>query len=147
MNARTFIAPTTLLALSLLAAPAFANGGAPQDSTTLKPVRAIATEAPPQKIFKGHQATQLLALETNVRPRDVHMIETHLRRGLPYDFRLQQRAGKRFAEALGPERYTAWSQGRPIQLYSPAVIEAARRMAGNVPDDRAAEANRVAVNP
>ncbi len=145
MNIGTHIIPSALLAATLLAAPAFANAGEPQDGTTLKPVRAVAHA--PQKIFRGHQAAQLLALETNVRPRDVRMIEIAVFRQMPYQFRSQQRAGQRFAQALGPERYAAWSHGRPIQLYSPAVIQEANRMAGIAPDHRGTVDTSVAVNP
>lgn len=151
MNARTAITPSALLAAALLAAPLFAApasaaGGEPQDGTTLKPVRAI---APPvqQKVFRGRQATRLLALETELEPKDVRMIETTISRGTSYAFRSQQRTGQRFAEALGPERYAAWSRGRPIPLYSPAVIEEANRMAGTLPDGRARAIELVAVNP
>lgn len=144
MNIRTFIIPSTLLAATLLAAPALAAGGEPQDGTTLKPVRAVA-HSQPEKIFRGYQAFQLLALETGVRPRDVRMIETTVARNAQYQFGWQKKTGKRFAEALGPERYSAWSSGHSIQLYSPAAFEAANRMAGRSPGNGGLD--RVAVNP
>lgn len=143
MNVRNRIAPSIVLAATLLSGPAFAAGGEPQDGTTLKPVRAVAP--PPQKIFRGHQADRLLALETGVRPRDVQMIETTVARNARYQFGWQQKTGTRFAEALGPERYSAWSSGHSIQLYSPAVIEEANRMAGRASGRDAFD--RVAVLP
>lgn len=145
MNIGTHIIPSALLAATLLAAPAFANAGEPQDGTTLKPVRAVAHA--PQKIFRGHQAAQLLALETGVRARDVKMIEINIARKTRYQFRRQQETEQRFASALGPARFSAWSSGRPIQLYSPAVIQEANRMAGIAPDRRGAVDTSVAVNP
>lgn len=145
MNVRNSVAPTALLAATLLAAPVFAAGGDPQDGTTLKPVRAVAQA--PQKIFHGHRADRLLALETNVRPQDVRMIGTNIARNARYQFGWQQQTGRRFAEALGPERFSAWSHGRPIPLYSPAVIQEANRMAGRAPDSGIRGLERVAVNP
>lgn len=144
MNARNFVAPAVVLVASLLAAPVCTAGG-PQDGTTFKPVRAVVQ--PPQKTFHGHQADQLLALETNVRPRDVKMIETTVAHNARYQFGWQQKTGKRFEEALGSERYTAWANGQPIQLYSPAVIDAANRMAGLAPDHGTRGLERVAINP
>lgn len=146
MNVRTLIVPSTLLAASLLSVPAFAAGGDPQDSTTLKPVRVVA-QPPREKVFHGIRATRLLALETDVRPQDVRMIETTIARNARYQFGWQQKTGRRFAEALGSERFTAWSRGRPISLYSPAVIEEANRMAGLSPDNDAGTLDRVAINP
>ncbi|TLX22868.1 hypothetical protein [Thermomonas fusca] len=143
MNVRNFIVPSAVLAATLLSGSAFAAGGEPQDGTTLKAVRAVAQA--PQKVFRGHQADQLLALETGVRPRDVRMIETTVARNARYQFGWQQKTGKRFAEALGSDRYNAWSRGHSIQLYSPAVIEEANRMAGRAPNSSTLE--RVAVNP
>ncbi len=143
MNVRNFIVPSAVLAATLLSGPAFAAGGEPQDGTTLKPIRAVAP--PPQKVFRGHQADQLLALETGVRPRDVRMIETTVAHDAQYELGWQKRTERRFAEALGPERYNAWSSGHSIQLYSPAVIEEANRMAGR--SSGRDTLDRVAVNP
>ena len=145
MKLRNLVVPSVVLTAALLAAPVSAAGGDPQDGTTFKPVRAVVQ--PPQKIFNGHRADKLLALETNVRPRDVKMIETTVARNARYQFGWQQKTGKRFADALGPERYAAWTHGQPIQLYSPAVIDEANRMAGLATDHGTGGLERVAINP
>lgn len=146
MNVRNFcIVTSALLVATLLAGPgpASAAGGEPQDRTTLKPIRAV--NQPPQKIFSGYQADKLLALETGVTPRDVRMIETTVARNEHYKFLRQRKIERRFAEALGSERFAMWSSGHSIQLYSPAVIEEANRMAGRASDRDTLD--RVAVNP
>lgn len=145
MSIRHFIIPSAVLVATLLSGSALAAGGEPQDGTTLKPVRAVAQ--PPQKVFSGHQAVQLLALETGVQPRDVRMIETTIARNARYQLLRQRKIERRFAEALGPERFTTWSHGDPIQLYSPAVIEEANRMAGRAPHSDSRGLERVAVVP
>lgn len=145
MSIRHFIIPSAVLVATLLSGSALAAGGEPQDGTTLKPIRAVAQ--PPQKIFRGIQATRLLALETGVQPRDVRTIEITLARNTYYKYKRQKMAERRFAEALGPERFTTWSHGDPIQLYSPAVIEEANRMAGRAPHSDSRGLERVAVVP
>lgn len=137
---------SSALLATLLAAPAFAAGLPPQDGTTLKPVRALA-QTTQEKTFRGARAIQLLALETNVQPQDVRMIARTIARKTHYQFGVQRDIGQRFADALGSERFDAWSHGRPVALYSPAVIDEANRMAGLSPQDRGQRLERVAVNP
>lgn len=128
MNVLPCTALSALLATALLAAPAFAAGGDPQQrETSLQPIRATMAHAP----FRGYQASQLLALETNLTTPQVRMVERVTFRHASYAVRAQRNIGRQFAQALGEERYTAWASGRPIALYSPAVLHAANRMASN----------------
>jgi len=146
MNVRLNIAPALLLTAAVLAGPALA--GEPQEKPipTLAPVHPELAPPVRQRVFRGYQADQLLALETGVRARDVRMIQNTLQSHANFRTRAEQKIGKRFAQALGEERYTTWANGRPIRLYSPEVINAANRMAGLAPEPSATEA-RVAIAP
>jgi hypothetical protein len=139
MNARHYIAKSALLAIAVLAAPAFAASSGQQGETSLQPVRATAQPVP----IGGYRAIQLLALETDLTPKQVQMVTKTVARHERFHLRAEQKVGQRFAQALGSERYARWAAGHAIPLHSPAVLEAARGMA-NVAANRAVV---VAVNP
>lgn len=133
---------TLLFALVAIAsAPAFAAGGDPQE-TTLDPV-----QASHEKPISGRRAVNLIALETQLEAPDVLMVmrtEVNHRR---YPFRFQRDLSTQFKNALGTERFTTLISGQPIELYSPAVLQAVRGMSGITTTDAATSGLRVAVNP
>ncbi len=119
---------TTFFFLTLLAAataPAFAADGNPQQ-TTLNPVRAI-SPAP----ISGFHALQLLGLETGLSTPQVRMVLTTVSHDANFRFRAERNMARQFTQSLGPERYTDLIAGHPIELHSPAVLEAARNMAAS----------------
>lgn len=131
----------TFLTLAAIAAPAFAANGAPQE-TTLDSVRA--TQPAP---IGGHRALQLLGLETDLDANQVRMVlvtEAHQAR---YRVRSDRDVARKFANALGTERYTDLIEGQPIALSSPAVLEAARQMGMAIAASPQAPAILVASNP
>jgi hypothetical protein len=142
--------PLALVLLSAAAAPAFAGGNDPQQETNLNPVTAARPAMPP---IGGFQAIRLLALETDLTPRQVRMVENTVAHDEYFRFLADKKVAERFALALGRERYADWAAGRPIQLHSPAVIEAARNMASAAKNGRGRDAEpdlravRVALNP
>jgi hypothetical protein len=119
---------TSSFVLALLAAatsPALAAAeGGPQE-TNLQTVRAVA-EAPAP--IRGHDALKLLALETDLTARDVRLVLTTEARNARYDLRFERDMARRFAASLGPERFADLVAGLPIELHSPAVLDAASNM-------------------
>ncbi|MFT3754724.1 MAG: hypothetical protein QM769_02050 [Pseudoxanthomonas sp.] len=128
----------SLLALATAAMPALAADDGPQQETNLNPVIA---EKPAPRPIGGYKAKQLLALETNLTPQQVRMIEHTVASRQEYRFLFQKKVAKQFKESLGSERYAAWATGHPIALHSPAVLEAVRGMA-NATDGHDTEASR-----
>ena len=117
------------LALALLAvaaSPTLVASEADPQETSLQPVRAVL--APPKPIG-GYKALKLLALETDLTTHDVRLVLTTEVRNARYDFRSDLNKARQFESSLGSERYSDLIAGRPIELHSPAVLEAARNMA------------------
>ena len=117
------------LALALLAvaaSPTLVASEADPQETSLQPVRAVL--APPKPIG-GYKALKLLALETDLTTHDVRLVLTTEVRNARYDFRSDLNKARQFESSLGSERYSDLIAGRPIELHSPAVLEAARSMA------------------
>ena len=115
-----------LVLLALAASPAlFAAEAGPQEKS-LQPIRAeIDAPAP----IGGHDALKLLALETDLTTHDVRLVLTTEVRNARYDFRSDLNKARQFESSLGSERFSDLIAGRPIELHSPAVLEAARNMA------------------
>ena len=115
-----------LVLLALAASPAlFAAEAGPQEKS-LQPIRAeIDAPAP----IGGHDALKLLALETDLTARDVRLVLTTEARNERYVFRSERDMARQFENSLGSDRFAALVAGRPIELRSPAVLEAARNMA------------------
>ena len=115
------------LALLVLAASPtlFAAEAAPQEKS-LQPVRAELDAPAP---ISGHDALKLLALETNLTARQVRLVLTTEARNERYDFRSDRDMARQFENSLGSDRFAALVAGHPIELRSPAVLEAARNMA------------------
>lgn len=116
-------------ALALLAAaasPVFAAPEADAQETNLQPIRA---EMPASAPISGYRAWQLLALETNLTARDVRLVLTTVARDERYRVRADRDMARQFEGSLGPERYSDLVAGLPVELHSPAVLEAARNMA------------------
>ena len=101
----------------------FANDASAQQRDELGTVN---VKTPP-KPFSGQQAINLLALETDLTPRQVRMIVQH-NPMMHYTFLSEVKADRQFRQALGEARTTAYFDGDPIQLYSYKVREAARAM-------------------
>ena len=117
------------LALALLAvaaSPTLVASEADPQETSLQPVRAVL--APPKPIG-GYKALKLLALETDLTTHDVRLVLTTEVRNARYDFRSDLNNARQFESSLGSERFSDLIAGRPIELHSPAVLEAARSMA------------------
>ena len=117
------------LALALLAvaaSPTLVASEADPQETSLQPVRAVL--APPKPIG-GYKALKLLALETDLTTHDVRLVLTTEVRNARYDFRSDLNKARQFESSLGSERFSDLVAGRPIELHSPAVLEAARNMA------------------
>ena len=114
-----------LVLLALAASPALFAGANPQQKS-LQPVRAELNAPAP---ISGHDALKLLALETDLTARDVRLVLTTEARNERYDFRSERDMARQFENALGSDRFAALVAGRPIELHSPAVLEAARNMA------------------
>ena len=117
------------LALALLAvaaSPTLVASEADPQETSLQPVRAVL--APPKPIG-GYKALKLLALETDLTTQDVRLVLTTEVRNARYDFRSDLNKARQFESSLGSERFSDLIAGRPIELHSPAVLEAARSMA------------------
>ena len=117
------------LALALLAvaaSPTLVASEADPQETSLQPVRAVL--APPKPIG-GYKALKLLALETDLTTHDVRLVLTTEVRNARYDFRSERDMARQFENSLGSDRFAALVAGRPIELHSPAVLEAARSMA------------------
>ncbi|MBW8823205.1 MAG: hypothetical protein JF567_03045 [Xanthomonadales bacterium] len=86
----------------------------------------INVKAPP-KPFTGQRAINLLALETDLTPRQTRMVVQH-NPAEYYHFMSEIKADRQFRQALGDARATAYFNGEPIELYSDKVKEAARAM-------------------
>ena len=114
-----------LVLLALAASPALFAGANPQQKS-LQPVRAELNAPAP---ISGHDALKLLALETDLTARDVRLVLTTEARNERYDFRSERDMARQFENSLGSDRFAALVAGRPIELHSPAVLEAARNMA------------------
>lgn len=116
-------------ALALLAAAAssaFAAPAADAQETNLQPIHA---ERPASAPISGYNALQLLALETNLTAKDVRLVLTTVAHDERYRVRAQRDMARGFEQSLGPERYSDLVAGLPVELHSPAVLEAARSMA------------------
>ena len=72
---------------------------------------------------------KLLALEIDLTARDVRLVLTTEARNERYVFRSERDMARQFENSLGSDRFAALVAGRPIELRSPAVLEAARNMA------------------
>lgn len=128
-----------LLAMTVIAAaPAFA--GDPQE-TTLDPVRASH-----EKPISGFRAMQLVALETNLSAPQVRTVLRTESQHARYQFRAQRNWANQAEESLGTARFAALINGQPIELYSPAVLQAVRGMNG-VAATEATSGIRIAANP
>ncbi len=114
-----------LVLLALAASPALFAGANPQQKS-LQPVRAELNAPAP---ISGHDALKLLALETDLTARDVRLVLTTEARNERYVFRSERDMARQFESSLGSERFSDLIAGRPIELHSPAVLEAARNMA------------------
>lgn len=115
-------------ALALLAAaasPALAAAEAGPQETNLQTVRAVSGAPAP---IRGHDALKLLALETDLTARDVRLVLTTEARNARYDFRFERNMARQFEASLGSERFADLVAGLPIELHSPAVLEAAANM-------------------
>ena len=140
---------TSSLTLALLvaaASPALVVADADAQETNLRPIRAeMAAPAP----ISGFRAWQLLALETNLTARDVGLVLTTVAHNERFRFRADRDMARGFERALGSERYSDLIAGLPVELHSPAVLEAARGMAQADPPGRSAPARGlwVAVTP
>ncbi len=134
-----------LALLAAAASPAFAAPDPDAQEIDLQPVRAeMAAPAP----ISGYRAWQLLALETNLTAKDVHLVLTTVAHDEHYHFRADRDMARQFERSLGPERYSDLVAGLPVELHSPAVLEAARNMTASATDarDRAPQSyGRVAV--
>ena len=122
MNIRSF----ALALLCVAATPAFAASAPDPQETSLQPVRAVAAAPAP---IRGYDALKLLALETDLTARDVRLVLTTAARDARYDVRSERDMARQFESSLGQERYSNLIAGLPIELRSPAVLEAARDMA------------------
>ena len=117
------------LALALLAvaaSPTLVASEANPQQKSLQPVRAELNAPAP---ISGHDALKLLALETDLTARDVRLVLTTEARNERYVFRSERDMARQFENSLGSDRFAALVAGRPIELRSPAVLEAARNMA------------------
>lgn len=115
-------------ALALLAAaasPALAAAEAGPQETNLQTVRAVSGAPAP---ISGHDALKLLALETDLTARDVRLVLTTEARNARYDLRFERDMARQFEASLGSERFADLVAGLPIELRSPAVLEAAANM-------------------
>ena len=109
---------------SLVSVTAFvANDASAQQRGELGTVN---VKAPP-KPFTGQQAINLLALETDLTPRQVRMVVQH-NPAMHYNFMSEIKTDRQFRQALGDARTTAYFNDKPIELYSDKVKEAARAM-------------------
>lgn len=116
-----------MLALFMTAAsPVFATSNVDAQERNLETVRARMSAPPP---ISGFRAWQLLALETQLTTKDVRLVLTTVARDERFRFRADRDMAREFQRALGPERSSDLFAGRPIELRSPAVLEAARGMA------------------
>ena len=115
-----------LVLLAVAASPTLVASEADPQETSLQPVRAVL--APPKPIG-GYKALKLLALETDLTTHDVRLVLTTEVRNARYDFRSDLNKARQFESSLGSERFSDLIAGRPIELHSPAVLEAARNMA------------------
>ena len=115
-----------LVLLAVAASPTLVASEADPQETSLQPVRAVL--APPKPIG-GYKALKLLALETDLTTHDVRLVLTTEVRNARYDFRSDLNKARQFESSLGSERFSDLIAGRPIELHSPAVLEAARSMA------------------
>ena len=122
------ISSFALALLAVAASPVLAAEAGPQE-TDLQPIRAI-TEAPAP--IGGYDALKLIALETDLTARDVRLILATAASNERYDFRFQRDMARQFETSLGTERYSDLVAGRPIELHSPAVLEAASNMTAAV---------------
>ena len=123
-----------MLALFITAAsPVFATASADAQERNLETVRARMNAPTP---ISGYRAWQLLALETQLATRDVRMVLTTVARDERFRFRAHRDMAREFERALGPKRYSDLFAGRPVELRSPAVLEAARGMAQADPSAR-----------
>ena len=122
------ISSFTLALLATAASAAFVVPAAGAQETNLQPIRAeMASSAP----ITGYHAWQLLGLETNLTARDVRLVLTTVTHDQYFRFRADRDMARQFAQSLGPERYTDLIAGLPVELHSPAVLEAARNMAAS----------------
>jgi hypothetical protein len=129
------ISSFALALLAVATSPALvASEANPQQETNLQPVRAE-LEAPAP--ISGYNALKLLALETDVTARDVRLVLTTEARNERYDVRFERDMARRFAASLGPGRFSDLVAGLPIELHSPAVLDAARNMAAAAPNGSA----------
>lgn len=132
--------------LAAAASPAFAAPKADAQETNLQPIRAeMAAPAP----IGGYRACQLLALETNLTAQDVRLVLTTVAHDERYRIRADRDMARQFEQSLGSERYSDLVAGLPVELHSPAVLEAARNMAAQGAETRApaGRVTLVAFNP
>lgn len=114
---------TTLFLVSLLAAagaPAFA-ADPPLIKNGQSTFRAINVTS--QEPIHGQRAMNLIALETDLTPRQVRHIMLHNPTQY-YTFMSEIKADRQFQQALGQKRYSALMDGLPIQLHSDKVMQA-----------------------
>lgn len=116
-------------ALALLAvatSPTLVAAEADPQEKSLQPIRAELDATPP---ISGHDALKLLALETDLTPRDVRLVLATEARNQRYAVRFERDMARQFEASLGSERFDDLVAGLPIALHSPAVLDAARSMA------------------
>ena len=126
----------SLSMLALLAAAAYPAYAAPDpDAQEIDLQRVRAEMAAPAPI-SGYRAWQLLALETNLTAKDVRLVLITVAHDERYRFRADRDMARQFERSLGSERYSDLVAGLPVELHSPAVLEAARNMAASATDAR-----------
>lgn len=114
-----------LALLAAAASPAFAAPDPDAQEIDLQTVRAeMAAPAP----ISGYRAWQLLALETDLTAKDVRLVLTTVARDERFRFRAHRDMARQFEQSLGSDRYSDLVAGLPVELHSPAVLEAARNM-------------------
>lgn len=118
----------SLSMLALLAAAAFPAFAAPDPDAQEIDLQTVRAEMAAPAPISGYRAWQLLGLETNLTAKDVHLVLTTVARDERYRFRADRDMARQFEQSLGSERYADLVAGLPVELHSPAVLEAARNM-------------------
>ena len=116
--------------LSIACATAFAAGQtAPREQGTLGSVHISATQP-----IRGQLAINLLALETDLTPRQVKVLMSHSPDD-SYMYFTTARLEDQLHNALGDDRYDALNDGRPIALHSAKVMQAMHAVAASAQAD------------
>ena len=118
--------------LSVACATAFAAG---QTATPKNPQGTLGTvRIKSVQPIRGQLAINLLALETDLTPRQVRSLLSHGPED-SYMYFTSAKAEDQLHGALGDARYDALNEGRPIPLYSAKVMQAVHAIAASAPAD------------